>query len=262
MTNQFYVSTTGSDANDGLTAATPFLTLNHATQVALTTPASGDVTYINLAAGVWYESVVVNGAPPGSANSTLSLGVTLIYRGAGTSFTTWNGGPGVGGTLIVNGGGDVGVQNMLMMGTNGPGQSILFAQEGGHIHVYPGMVFGATYQQRFHAENAGSQIQFWGNYSSQGSANNEIGVISGALVQHNNTDMVVTLNGTPTYTGAFIGASVGGIVNMNGTTWSGAIAGGQPAYNVSGNAVLNTSGRGGGSIPGTGSNVWAGGQVL
>ena len=63
----FYVSTTGNDTNDGLTALTPFKTIEKALSL-IPTVVDHTVT-INLADGVYAENVVITGrAGVGSIN--------------------------------------------------------------------------------------------------------------------------------------------------------------------------------------------------
>jgi len=80
----YYVATTGSDAADGLTAETPFLTLQKAldTVMLLDFAGAGEAT-INLAAGAYDYSYLSGDVRPGADNS-----YCLSIVGAGAATTT------------------------------------------------------------------------------------------------------------------------------------------------------------------------------
>jgi hypothetical protein len=67
--NQYYVSTTGSDSNDGLSLSTAWATINHAA-AAITVGQTG--TVVHVAPGVYNQTVVIQNTHPGSATARVT----------------------------------------------------------------------------------------------------------------------------------------------------------------------------------------------
>lgn len=69
----YWVSTSGSDSNNGLTSGTPFLTIQHAVDAVATLDISGYVITIQVADGTYSESVQLKNVIGASNNSQLYL---------------------------------------------------------------------------------------------------------------------------------------------------------------------------------------------
>lgn len=252
--SDFYVAPTGVDTGTCTSQSSPCATIGYATKQALSSPANGVAT-IHMGAGGWNESVAVTGSPPGSGLT--GSNVRLIYDGAGSS-TVWNGQPGLCGTLIANSGADIGIENMTIEAEGDKCQSALFAQLGGIIQVYGGVTFGPAWQQQMHAEGSGSQIEIWDDLTVSGGINTFMGAISNALIEINPTNVTVTINNTPSFSGAFLNAAVNGTIYVAHTTkFAGGVNG--QSYIASMNGSIFTDGVGCSSLPGSGGTASSGG---
>lgn len=247
--NDFYVANGGVDAGDCANSAVPCATITYTTTRALSADAHGNPQTIHLAAGGWNESVKISGASPHSG-STNSAEQQLIFDGAGSTLTTWNGDQVNCGTLIANYAANVSIENLTIEAEGNKCQSALFAQMGGLIQVDGGVIFGPAWQQQMHAENAGSQIQVWNSYTISGGLGSHIGVASGGMVEINPANITATITGTPAFSTSFIQAMANGVVYIGqGTQFIGSITG--AAYDVWANGTIYTSGMGCPIIPGT-----------
>lgn len=284
--NQFYVcnqadglNCTGAGTDTGTCAswATACLTITYTTGVAQAAnvagvaavnlglgPATGNVlSQINIGGGTFNESVVVFNCPLNSGSITGFPLVCIMFNGAGSSHTTWNGG-GDCGTLISEGSSVVGVENMTMKGNANGCQSTLFADRGGKIDTFNGLVFGAATIEQFHAENSGSIIEVWAGYTVNGGGSTHWTVATNGLIiqscQAWATTCVITVSGSPTFTGSFMFGDANGSIYMNtiaSSLFSGSITTGKK-YILQGNTVIQSGGACS-SIPGTGTTTGTGG---
>ena len=239
--NNFYVSTAGSDTSNTCQVSTaPCTTISHAVAEAMLYNMAGTNTVIHLSAGTWNESVNVGSLPVGSGNN--GEGALIEFDGAGSGSTTWNGGNSQCGTLIANFGADVAIENLTIEGTGASCQSSLYAQLGGQINVYGGVVFGAANQQQMHAENAGSQIELWNSYGiSGGAGTSHMGAISNALIEENTPLITVTITNTPAFSQGFVNVALNGSVYLQSNITFGGSATG-PRYQASANGIVWTNG--------------------
>lgn len=84
-----YVSTTGNDSNNCLTAGAPCLTIQHAANLAMSYDLGGAPITINLAAGTYTQGAYISGTLPGNARGSGSAPMVQIV-GAGSTVTTIN----------------------------------------------------------------------------------------------------------------------------------------------------------------------------
>ena len=230
VSNSFFTGGTGaSDINDCLAATVtgghgPCATIQHTVNVAIATNAGGQRDTINLAAGTFTECVNVGAAP---LNPYPFEGPTIIINGAGTISTLWIGCNNQFGVLIVNGPAQVGIQNLEIEATGLSGQSALYAQLGGTIHVFAGMNFLQASNCHLNTENAGSSIQIWNAYQVQGNTTNggHACATSNSYIEWNPNSFTITLNTPESYSGAFFQASFGGGLYQDNNTFAGAATG-------------------------------------
>src|SRR6185312_10259244 len=131
--NSFFVSRTGVDGGDCSNPATPCLTITYAVNQALNSFKGNADQIINIGAGTWNEIVNVTGTGLGG-------GGKLIFSGAGSGLTSWNGAPGEAGVLIANTGANCAVRRMTMLAEGESDQSIIYAQLGGVHNVFEDMI--------------------------------------------------------------------------------------------------------------------------
>lgn len=242
--NNFYVnSVTGVDNGTACTnALTPAKTIRHAVNIALSLAAGQQPQQINLT-GAFTECVLVCKQPglAGNANYDDSPLYFVGVDNAGT--TTWNGDGSGDGTLVANAGATVAIRNLKISATGTSQQSCLYAQIGGYIGVYDGVIFGTANVQHMHAENTGSSVQIWDSYTIAGNATQHLAVSAGALIIYApGLSTTVTLTGTPAFTFEFALAEYGGIIYVgNSVTFSGSATGRR--FAVQGNGVINLDGQ-------------------
>jgi hypothetical protein len=244
----YYVRTDGSDANAGLanTSGSAFLTI----QKAIDTVAALDLSIydatIQIADGSYSAGGIVSGPWLGTGNVTI-MGNTTTPSNVVVSSAS-------GAAVGCKNNGRVTVA-ALKLTTTGSGTYGLLAQYGGVI-LWTNLVFGACVACHIRAEMGGI-CEASGNYTISGNAPQHIVSVLGGAVR-TAFGITVTLTGAPTFSSAFATANACGVYTSN-ASWSGSASG--PLYNVSLNAVINTSGLG---LPSglSGTTTATGGQYL
>lgn len=244
----YYVATTGSDANDGLTAGTAFLTIQKAVNVALALDMSIYAVTISVGAGTFNEGsgVLINGngnaritiKGAGYTQTVISATSWAVQANYGAYVTLWE-------VDILSQ--SVGVwsrtgANIFLFGnvrfSGGPAR-LIGADFGGIITMNSGNLY----------INANSAYLFYATQSAQ------MGFANGANIV---TSKAVSFSGAVAYSSttaviAFTSVQV---------TWNvsaGAITG--PRYNANLNGVITTYGAGASWIPGSAAGTVAtGGQ--
>jgi hypothetical protein len=247
----YYVRTTGSDSNDGLSSGAAFLTIGKAINVCKTIDFFGYVVTIDIGSGTFSEKVV-----PGSNVGQASAG-DLVLSGAGSGSTTVTYNGAYEGTIAASGFGvKLKLQNMTITGTGAGSSGIAITSfNGAEVLLGADLTIGQTGYAGILA-------------AAQGAINN----VSGQTLTFTaNTNYpfiaqdsgVITLNGytvalgTRTVT-ATCRAFALGEISINSVTWTGTVTG--EKYNVTYNAVLYAYGSAS-SISGTGSTQNTGGEV-
>jgi hypothetical protein len=244
----FFVSTTGSDsANTGLTAASPFATIQHALNyIANNVDLAGLIATIQLADGTYSAgvlmtqpfvgggpaNVVINGNSVTPTNVVLSTsGVCLQATGSGVGFS---------------------VQNLKM--TSSAAHCILI-QFAATILCGAGLVFG-TATSGFHiTSNTNGQIFIQNSYAITGGAQAHIFTQLSAS-SYESSGITVTLTGTPAFSVAFAEVIDGSLI-AQGVTFSGSATG--VRYLASLNGTINTNGGGANYFPGNSAGSTASG---
>ncbi|MBN9023120.1 MAG: hypothetical protein J0H08_13715 [Rhizobiales bacterium] len=222
----YYVRTDGSDSNDGLTNSSggAFLTLQKAVDVVATLDRSTFNVTVEIGAGTLTAGCDITGWGPGSGQVTFDgagIGSTTI---SATSDDCFN---------VVNA--RCKIQNMKLQTTTG-GCCI---RTGLGADVSHGALdFGAT-----------ALAHIWAEYPGRVDGNGAAYTISGGGIAHilcrynavvASYAGAVTLSGTPAFSSAFIVASLCGVVEYGGRSFSGSATG--PRYQAVLNAVISTSG--------------------
>lgn len=213
-----FVSPTGNDANNGLTVGAPFLTLQHAANVANSNyDTQGNNITVNVAAGTYSAGATLNGQPVGGGQIQF-IGTV----GSSSSVHVTLGAPGT--CFAASTGARMSVSWMTLsapFGSSNPGQipgDCLQASVGGQL-LFSNLTFGLT--QRAHIETgSGGQVQGGGPYTISGAATYH-SVAGGG--QYAFQTQAVTLIGTPAFT-IFAWASSGNIFAA-GASFSGAATG-------------------------------------
>ena len=236
----FYVSTTGSDANNGLTAATPWLTLQNAANIIQKNyDLNGFVATINLTAGTYTAGVAVNGPFTGATgpSSVVFLGNTgspssyISAISSGTNFAAYNGAQ-----FTVSG-----------IQISGATAYAINADGGGSFINYGNVIFGAATAAHV-ASGTDARIVAIGDYTiTGGSQNHFFAGGSGSAIAANSRNITVT--GTPAFGSAFALANNCASLICQSSAISGSATGNR--YQASLNGVINTNGAGATFFPGS-----------
>lgn len=235
----YYVATSGSDSNDGLTIGTPFLTIQKAIDTVADTlhvPASRTVT-IQLADGTYTvtSSIVlrpVSGTGTyvvqgNTGNQASVIGTISVAGGvflATDASTRWN------------------VRYMTLQSTGGG--SGLVAERGGVIQ-FQNLTFGTGMVSHIVAAT-NSAVRATGNYTISSGATQHINSVVGGTVDV--TSRTVTLTGTPNFTNAYANVGYNATANFASDVFSGSATGSR--YAVFANGVIITGGAATTFLPG------------
>jgi hypothetical protein len=267
-----YVSIfTGNDANSGLSAGSPFKTIQTGVNYCLNAidlgPYNCTIHIEGGAGAVYNESILIGGSPQG----LLGLGKWqwVTYNGQvtinGTGYTINISG---GGQLMLNGQfllsctAAAGYPNGVLCPISGSrlactGSGLTFGNSPGCIHVYPAE--GGEF----------SNASGYGSYTIAGGALEHWRATSGYIVVQNDPSVgaaanpTITLQGTPNFTNAFATGFNLGVIHCPGLTFPGTTATGAK-FALFENSVINTAGAGQSYLPGStpGSVGTTGGQYV
>ncbi|MDA9539225.1 hypothetical protein ACM41_24300 [Bradyrhizobium sp. CCBAU 21362] len=232
----YYVSTTGNDANDGLTPGTPFLTIQKALNVVYgTLDLGGQTVTIQLTDGAYTQAaIIINGAQVGAGTIRL-IGNTTTPANVVVTGLNDNG-------MVFNGPGSIFIDGMEVRAQNGYGVK---AGANWVMTLGANMRYGTnpTYSQ-IYASNGGRITCNAGNIV--GSA----GVFGradygGYLLM---AGAPINLTGTPNFTNAFVVSDAFGFIDMYANTITGTATGAR--YTASHGGAINTNGGGINYLPG------------
>jgi hypothetical protein len=234
----YYVATTGSDSNDGLSSGSPFATIQKAVDVVCSLDLSIYQATIQLADGTYTAGATlksyVGALPPIiQGNATTPANVVLNVTG----------------TCVTADGGSWAITNCKLQATS----MGLRANIGASI-FFSGVNFGACF---IHVFAAGGFLEATGNYAISGAAIRHISCGFGGRFFAAN--MTLTITGTPAFSDAFAYVEETSVCYIYSMTFSGSATG--KRYNVRTNALLQTYGGGSTYLPGNVSGTTAtGGQ--
>lgn len=243
----YYVSTSGSDSNNGLTSGTPFLTIQKAYDtIAQTIDCGGQNILIQCANATYAVGISVNTAWTGGGNITLDLGGGAINGGSTTAnivaitvplpgaLTVQNGSLISNGyTLILHGGtGTLQIGDITLAGAVSVGYDMVVAAANADIHFIGNITFGACsgWREIFYAQ-IGGIVDLYGSFGQ-----------------------TMTMTGNMSWNDSFAYTSSGGAIqaisgartiNLGGFTMTG------KRYTVNGGSVINTQGGGANYFPGS-----------
>lgn len=259
----YYVSTSGSDPNNGLSSSTPFKNIQKAIDTACDLDFNNKTVAINLTTAGTYAGFVLNRTWAGGGTLTVSgIDATTIIDG--NTVTTWLNGAAVAGTNLVHAAaytaplsGFATVSNCKLISTTGYGIS---HQTVGRVTVGAGVTFGACGNCHVATQVVGASVFATSSYTISGAANSHMLAVTQGQVQYG-TGMTVTLSGSPVFSQGFFNAQQGSLILCrnpgSSVTFSGSAGAGTPRVNVQG-AIVDLNGAGSlSSIPGN-SNYFGG----
>jgi hypothetical protein len=235
----YYVSPAGSNANSGLSAGAPLQTIAAAVAKCYQIDSNGYGVSIQLADGVYED--------PGAVISV----ERAIVGGARLEIL---GNPSSPGNVVVRGsypatriaaGANVGLRHLqIESSTTG---SLLLADSKATVFI-DNLIFTET--QRSHIECVnGASVTVLGDYVIAGdAAGSHISLGTGATMDGSNRTM--TLTGTLSFGGCFVGVSTGAAYAMWNATWTVTGTATGKRYAASLNGVINTFGKGASHFPG------------
>ena len=248
-----YVATAGNDTNNGLTVGSPFLTIQHAANIANSNyDTQGNNITIEVAAGTYSAGASLSGQPVGGGQirfigNTASPSSVIITLGApGSCFAA-----STGSRMAI-----YGMQLSAPLGSSAVGQTpgTCITATGGAQVACGNLVLGATQFGHFQTASGG-QISPNTPYSISGGAGYH--VISGAGGQINIAGEAITLVGTPNFSSYFAWADSAGNIFTNSANFSGAATGAR--YLCSNGGSISTGGGGINFLPGNAVGNSAGG---
>lgn len=236
----YYVATTGSDSNNGLSADSPFLTIQKALDVVADyIDQNGYDVVVQLADGTYTagatmrqligrSSTLADGAPGLTILGNTSTPANVVVSVTGTScFTNV-----IAGKLLKLSG--------LKMVTTTSGNCVQ-AFLNGQVYV-DNVEFGSCAGYHLRSANGGF-LQCSGNYSITG------GAVGHWLAERNGViscaSKTLTITGTPNFSNAFANGNQTGAIVCTSNTYSGSATG--VRYSLSLNATISS---GGGTLPG------------
>lgn len=257
----YYVSTTGSDSNNGLSAAAPFLTVQHAFNVVALLDMNGKKVTVQLAAGSggsYSNAASILNVPRMTGlidpthlllqgDNTTPSNVTLTNTGATTPVIQANQG-----SMITVGG------LKLVGGTGNP--YCLNASEAAIINTTALMEYGAcTGGYHKYANNGGVINDFGNSIISGGAAAHYAFAYSGAMYAGGNT--INANSGAYAFSFGFVGAFNGGNAQLNGITFQNIASITGPRYALQSCSTCQTFGAGASYFPGSTAGGVSGGGV-
>lgn len=246
----YYVATTGSDTNNGLSAGAPFLTITKALSVAAGLDCGGFLVSIMLADGTY------------SLSATLELPPTTFC-----GKLTIQGNPTTPANVEINSASAIGTVIRANQATceyvlsgfriaSSHGAGLIVARYGGKITVV-GIEFGATTGTHLAAQMRGF-VTISGGYSIVGSGFVHLSADIGSVIEFGS--FTVTAVGSPAFT-IFAYAASTSIFYTGSVVYSGTVTG--KRYYAEAGGLLNTNGGGANYFPGNSAgSVATGAQYL
>jgi hypothetical protein len=212
----YYVSTSGNDANDGLTSGSAFRTIQHAIDVSKQIEFFGHAAIINLAPGTYTE--VVDAGEIGNVivqgTGTLPSDV-VVTCDSNYCFTTY---------AFASTTGNLALKH-LKLTTTGTGGIAVGAFDFSKVDIYD-VEFGAMAgSNTFHLQAAGfASIRIKSNYTISGGAFAHVYAVNFGKIEDDFSSPVCTLVGTPNFVTFFFAESFG-YFDFETITYSGAATG-------------------------------------
>ena len=235
----YFVSTTGSDSNDGLTALTPFLTIQHAVDVVAALDLSIYSVTISVASGTYTGTIALKNFVGG--------GACTITCPSGTATISVTSNHAVTGSLIVS---NWFISSGIKIETTTSGSCVSLDRS---FLSFSGCEFGACASVHLLLDQ--SRVYIFTSYTISGGASRHVLASTGSSFVWTGL-ITITLTGTPNFTAFFVDARIGSFIRAVGLTFSGSATGAR--YNVSIGGTISTNGAGAtyfpGNAAGTGTN--------
>jgi hypothetical protein len=220
----YYVATTGSDSNDGLSSGSPFATIQKAVDVVCSLDLSIYQATIQLADGTYTAGATLKsyvGALPPIIQGNATTPANVVVNNASTNtflldvVATWR------------------IANLrVLSGGNG-----FFVRNGGVCNL-ASVHFGACTGTHISAELSGI-VTIGGAYTISGGAYAHVD--AGYSGQIYSTDTAsITISGTPAFSHSFAGSAAGGSIRYGNKTFAGSATG--KRYAVTTNGIVLTYG--------------------
>lgn len=244
----YYVATTGSDSNNGLSSGAPFLTIQKAISTAVALDLGNNNITIQVADGTYtaanilYKYVSGTGTITIQGNTTTPANVVIST----TSAQCFNGV-------------EIGVWYIkgVHVTTTTSGRGVQCSGKTSYIFL-ANMEFGTCALEHVRTFQGGS-IEFNGPWSITGAAPSHVQATLGGTVRA--ASQTCTITGTPAFSSSFANADYLSLVAFNNVTFSGSATG--KRYNVASNGVVSTYGGGATYLPGDVAGTTAtGGQFI
>lgn len=244
----FFVSPTGNDANNGLTAATPWATVQNAVSTLQQDyDLNGFVATVSLANGTYNQSVTVSGPFTGQTGAG-----SVVITGSSSANVTVN--TASGNCYAAASGAAYTVNNQKLIATTGT-----CLQVSGSAQIQSGGCNFGTAGVQHVGCSFGSLVVLSG-YTVSGSSAFHLLATAGATITIA-TNAAITLTGTPAFSTAFVSARQGGLISSTNATFTGGASG--VRYDARSNGVIDTAGGGTTYFPGgTSGTTQTGGEYV
>ncbi len=247
-TYNLYVNTsTGNDVtNDGLTAGTPFKTISRAIRVAYELDLRTATVQINVADGLYGETLYLYGSPVWSSGPATQLAVPIKIVGntttpANVSITN----DAAGGPVRLRSGAIVQFEGLRFVSFTSGCTAFDVQDAGSHAIVGNCNLSQFAGGNHFFSSDGG-KISVISNYSIAGGAATHYHATEHSEIRVYNAP-TVTITGTPAFSNFFAGVS-NSLLYARSITWSGAATG--QRFFVHRNGVIDTNSAGANYFPG------------
>lgn len=240
----YYVATTGSDGNDGLTTGTPFLTLQKAVDVVSTLDINLQKVIIQLANGTYPNGTIFK-SPLGSGSVTIKGDTAnpsnVVFSGAGVCITA----------------SETSSVQRIVTGVKLTSIDSIGLVASKLASLSFDLVDFGTCAEYHMTANGGAVLTAKSNYKISGGANVHCFIeFASICILHTIT---VTITGTPLLTYGFVISRQGSMVSAYAMTFVGSANG--PRYEAALNGVVFVNGASTSYLPGnTAGMVYSGGQ--
>lgn len=225
----FYISTIGSDLNNGTSSATPWATFTHAWSVLTQNyDLAGFDATVNVADGTYTVGGHFAGFPTLGAGSIIFASTSGNASACIVNVSTGN-------CFVVSEGADVTINNIKVIAAAGSG---VFVTSRSNLN-FEGMEFGACASYHIFADEQ-SRVNITDDYSVTDDAANHWNIQSASELHIGIVSITISLSGLPTFSNAFARAANLGLIALNSVpTFAGSGALGV-RYLASFNGVINT----------------------
>lgn len=233
-TRNYYVATTGSDSNNGLTAGAPFLTIQKAVDTILALDTKGFPVIVNVADGTYTG---------GASATTRTIGGSSIQI-IGNTTTPANVviSPASGNCINANFNALIQISGMTLVAAAG---SAVASANGATVFVLGGVVFGACSNDHILADST-ARVYVVASYSVTGGCTNHWHATNTGSIFA--SGLTITVTGTPTMV-RWAGAAGGSVIGAASNAYAGSMTGAK--FLVHRLAIINTEGAGISAFPGS-----------